>query len=161
MLIYCDDKGSSSWQSFCYDVDRFPFDELMRVHLGVPRLESLHQRYPTLPLTPDTEQSTYLHKMMYRISDDFVEMYDDFLKQCVEPRVGEELIFQAIPNFRFQMPASQGVARWHRDSDMGHSPSELNFWVPLTDVAPSTSLWIESNPGSGNALQPLFRKALR
>jgi hypothetical protein len=42
----------------------------------------------------------------------------------------------------------------HNDMEYHHQPSELNFWMPLTKVWDTNSLWVESHPGLGD-MHPL------
>jgi len=42
----------------------------------------------------------------------------------------------------------------HNDMDYHHQPSEINYWLPLSRVHDSNSLWVESKPGLGD-MHPL------
>ena len=61
---------------------------------------------------------------------------------------GEDLVFQAVPNLRFQFPGDTAVDSWHRDSDFGHSLDEVNLWIPLTEATDSSTIWIETSQGA-------------
>lgn len=62
---------------------------------------------------------------------------------------------QRPPTLRLQPGPSTFTVRPHRDAEYGHQPGELNFWLPLTDVARTrTTLWAESAPGAADD-QPL------
>jgi hypothetical protein len=87
---------------------------------------------------------------MYRVEPEFYQLYRKFAAEVVKPFFGEDLVIQAKPSFRFQMPGSLGVRAWHSDSEMGHESSEINVWVPLTKLDASNSLWLESAPGKRN-----------
>eukprot|EP00913_Durusdinium_trenchii_P029241 g27409.t2 len=72
---------------------------------------------------------------------------------------------QAEPVIRVMMPGHCATKR-HRekvgssvslvfslhsqDADYGHVPEEINFWLPITSVSGSNSLWVESFPGRGD-----------
>ena len=49
------------------------------------------------------------------------------------------------------MPAREATIGIHRDGDYArHDAAEINFWVPLTDVAGATALRVESAPDRGD-----------
>jgi hypothetical protein len=137
----------AAWRLLYYSGTRYPFTELMREHLGVERLELLHLVWPLAPLTEATEQTTPLHRIMYGVGEKFMATYRRFVVDVIQPYVGEPVVLQSVPNFRFQMPNSAAVTSWHRDKDAGHDERELNIWVPLTSVCSRTCVWLESSPG--------------
>merc|ERR1712008_377688 len=63
--------------------------------------------------------------------------------------MGEDLaaIIQASPVLRVVMPSEHFATIPHRDCEYGHIPEELNFWLPLSPVWGSNSLFAESFPG--------------
>lgn len=148
------------WVVVDYDFERFRFGDIFRSHLDVKELESLHIDYVTDLLDSSNEQSTDLHRLLYRIyasdlSDSFTQTYNHFIKEVIRPLLGENLVFQRRPNIRFQMPGSVGVAEWHADRDVGHHWTETNIWIPLTEIAESNAVWVESRPGEGD-FRPLI-----
>ncbi len=130
-----------------YDVERYPFARIMADHLGVDDLGLLHRCYRFPLLTPDTDQATDLHRWMYEVGEDFHRTYRRFVAEQVLELVGEEIVYQKIPNFRAQIPSNVGVGAFHRDRDNHHSPNEINFWVPLTPVTEHNTVWMESAEG--------------
>ena len=38
----------------------------------------------------------------------------------------------------------------HIDADYHHQPAEVNFWIPLTEVFGTNTLFVESAPGEGD-----------
>jgi hypothetical protein len=42
------------------------------------------------------------------------------------------------------------MGKMHHDCDYHHQPSELNFWLPLSPVFSTNSLWAESAPDKGD-----------
>ncbi|QIS04256.1 hypothetical protein F5X71_19670 [Nocardia brasiliensis] len=137
-----------AWRDLEYDLQKYPFDQIVRTHLGVERLEDLHRHHVVPRLTTENEQSTELHRLMYTIGQDFYDVYTRFVAEWVQPLFGAEVVFQERPNFRFQTPGNVAVARWHRDSDAGHHRRETNIWVPLTAVNECNCVWLESRSGS-------------
>src|SRR5688572_4638723 len=104
-----------------YDTERYPFARIMADHLGVPDLGLLHHTYQFPLLTRGTDQATELHRRMYEIGEEFFEAYRRFVAEQVLDLLGEDTVFQRIPNFRAQIPANVGVGSFHRDRDNNHS----------------------------------------
>ena len=80
----------------------------------------------------------------------FNEAYLNLLREVVLPEIADPrgLLFQRRPTFRCHVAGggeATGVA--HRDVDNGHPPAEINYWLPLTRVGGSNSLYTESSPG--------------
>jgi hypothetical protein len=81
----------------------------------------------------------------------FHEQYLEFVADVLLPRLGGScLAVQQSPTFRCHLPRTGSTGKPHRDEDYGHPVSELNFWVPLTAVYGSNSLWCESARGVGD-----------
>ena len=58
---------------------------------------------------------------------------------------------QCPPTLRLQPGPSTRAVRQHCDSEYGHQPGEVNFWMPLTDREETgTTLQVESAPGAGD-----------
>ena len=81
---------------------------------------------------------------------EFNEEYLRLLRDVVLPQVADPrgLLFQRRPTFRCHVAGggeATGVA--HRDVDNGHPSAEINYWLPLTRVGGSNSLFSESAPG--------------
>lgn len=52
------------------------------------------------------------------------------------------------PTLRVSMPCARAYIKPHSDSDFNfHSSQEINFWVPVTKVFGSNTLFVESSPG--------------
>lgn len=132
-----------------YDLDRFPFPSIVEEHVGSP-LARLHERYEFERLARGTEQHTPLHALLYSIGPSFHDLYRRFVGDFVARTVGGDLLFQRIPNFRFQLPGNIAVRGYHRDRDDGHQVSEINCWMPLTPVDETSAVWIESTDGAGD-----------
>lgn len=87
----------------------------------------------------------------------FLELYQRLLREEVIPALvscGEEgsleAVVQSTPVLRVVMPSAHVATKRHRDADYGHIPEELNYWVPLTPVWGSNSLFVETFPGRGD-----------
>lgn len=78
----------------------------------------------------------------------FVDVYKHFVHTvAVKEMHGEPLIYQAQPTFRCSHPGQAALGHRHCDADYCHQPNEVNFWLPLSPVYDTNSLWVESAPG--------------
>jgi ectoine hydroxylase-related dioxygenase (phytanoyl-CoA dioxygenase family) len=133
-----------------YDEARFPwaakftrlFGDLTQVHR--------ERNYPFF--TRETDQQTAYHKAFYDLARTaaFETMYTEFVHAVVEQHMGpieHGDVYQRIPTFRVQLPSNVAVGEFHRDSDYGHDPHEINLWVPITPVFRESAVWIEDPDG--------------
>ena len=84
--------------------------------------------------------------------DEFDRLYISFLREIVLPQIGDSqgILFQRDPTFRCHVAHSAPSGRPHSDSEYGHQLTEINYWLPLTRVCGSNSLYCESAPGVGD-----------
>jgi hypothetical protein len=82
----------------------------------------------------------------------FNEVYWSFLREVVLQDIGDPsgILFQRDPTFRCHVADGAATGRRHCDSEYGHQTTELNYWLPLTRVCGSNSLYAESAPGVGD-----------
>ena len=82
----------------------------------------------------------------------FHEIYSAFIRGVAAPFFAdpESVVCQRDPTFRCVMPSDSAVGIPHCDADYLHQASEINFWLPLTRVYGSNTLWVESSPGLGD-----------
>lgn len=130
-----------------FDQSRYPFRRLMESHLDVRPLELVHKYFGAPRISGENDQETRLHEAMYEIGSEFNDVYRSFMRDWVQSLLGDAVVFQAVPSFRYQPPGTVAVGSWHRDSDFGHGESEINVWVPLTISEETSSVWMESAPG--------------
>lgn len=130
-----------------YDLNEFPFPEIVRNHLNVEKLDELHLIEKHEVLTREKDQSTGFHSRYYEIGDEFYGPYIQFLKQVIRPIIGEQLVYQKIPTFRVQLAENVAVGDFHRDREYAHHREEINFLVALTDAWDTNTIWIESEEG--------------
>ena len=77
--------------------------------------------------------------------------FDRWVQAVVLPDVGEPIYYQRPPTLRVAMPSHAPTIGVHRDADYhGHHAAEINYWVPLTPVSASSTLWLETAPGVGD-----------
>ena len=87
----------------------------------------------------------------------FELVYKTFLEDVIKPmgmECGneEECCYQRAPTFRAYLPGTgTPMGKLHCDRDYHHQPTELNFWMPLSEhVFGTNSLFVESEPGKGD-----------
>lgn len=160
-----------------YDLQKYDFLTLLRDMLECPPdvpLEKLHEVErpedfePCQPLhlgmtlagllPPASRLKKKNHcRSQWRSSEtriDFLELYRRFLKEEILPKLAEAVGYtgdfcaavQSEPVIRVVMPGHRAT-KAHRDQHYGHIPEEINFWLPITSVAGSNSLFVESFPG--------------
>merc|ERR1719162_736854 len=78
--------------------------------------------------------------------------YHALLRDAILPHIDDPngFAFQRRPAFRCHLPGGKATGVQHCDAEYGHSRAEINFWVPLTRVWGSNSLFSESEPGLGD-----------
>eukprot|EP00040_Diaphanoeca_grandis_P039118 m.258184 g.258184 ORF g.258184 m.258184 type:complete len:373 (-) comp36249_c0_seq1:77-1195(-) len=157
-----------------YDVVRYPFAEAMAEILeaqSVDELSSLHRRTLTKvpPLNPrlihafrfagiklptswkkaEQRQRQMIHRMIASPPYvKFMTIYQKFITEVIVPVLGGSLRFQTPPTMRIHMPCRKPTILPHTDMDYDcHQCTEINFWVPLTKVWGTNTLWRESAPG--------------
>lgn len=134
-----------------YDVHEFYFPHIVAEILHEPDLQHIDgDNYPRL--TRGTDQKTIYHARFY---DAFEQMMGPLYRRFVDEMAtrtfgGIPVYFQAVPTFRVQFPGNVGVGEMHKDADYRHQDGELNFWVPLTPVWGSNTIWIEASRGGSN-----------
>jgi len=92
---------------------------------------------------------------MIRKDEIFDDSYHRFLTDIIKPRFNEEIVYQKIPTFRVQLPYNVAVGEFHKDKDYrnlewAEKVKELNYYIPLTDVYETNTVWTESEEGKGD-----------
>lgn len=112
-------------------------------------LEQIHEAWkPEEVVSRETDQQTPFHSRFYHFFKEhqIQSAYENLIREVVQPYIGEEIVYQAIPSFRIQFPKNKAVGEKHKDSDYSHSTNEINFWLPLTDTKRTNTIWIEGEP---------------
>lgn len=131
-----------------YDVTQTNFVDPIKGALGLSDIDDLanvHLKFENeLPVTRETDSKTSIHQLYYEQigSTDFYEQYRKFIHSVVGNLVDGPLIVQKIPTFRVHLPNNKAVGQYHRDSDFGHQPGAINFWVPVTPAFESNAIHI-------------------
>lgn len=161
-------------RTFEYSLDSFDFVSAASACLGVTGdLGQLHER----PIRPPSATAPALRraqvqaqvgervsKMERKLARNraqqyektesfkyFMEVYRRFIFEFVMPQMGDvPLLYQRKPILRVVLPGSVPPTQMHCDADYYHDSNEVNWWVPLSHVSGSNTLWSESAPGQGD-----------
>ena len=151
--------ASPPWteEALDYAVEEFPFEAHVRDILYGDGNSSL--ALAEVHCLPDAKQRgkrlrAYARPQMVTglvKHDGFRATYHKFIREFLRPHFGEDyLIFEHNPNLRVHAAGGKALTLPHKDEDHLHSPSEINFWLPLTSAYGAASLWAESLPGHGD-----------
>ena len=83
----------------------------------------------------------------------FDAAYRGLVRSVIAPHVNDPrgVLYQREPTFRCHVHGGgEPTGRAHCDAEYYHQRAELNFWVPVTRVGGTNSLYSESAPGRGD-----------
>jgi hypothetical protein len=134
-----------------YDLSAIDLRPWARSVLEVDELEQLHRRPDPIPF------GNYVDRLRYyanSLRDNFAAarpLYERLLSETIAPLFGGLVQFQRPPSFRCHLPGVGTASAFHRDGDpkYGVTRNSINAWVPLTRVAQTNSIYIETMIGSG------------
>jgi hypothetical protein len=67
---------------------------------------------------------------------------------CARSLGCDAVVYQDAPTFRVHLAGTgKDLGKRHTDAEYCHQPGEVNFWLPLTEVFGTNTLWTESAPG--------------
>jgi len=138
----------------CFDARRFDLAGAVASLLGLPSAAVLE----TYVVEEDSISGRSFPKSVHdrvRNSAEFVERYEALIREVVGPHLlsffpGDTLLlYQFPPTLRVHCSVDppKVLGRMHSDSQYGHQAGEINFWLPLTNVEETSTLWAESAPG--------------
>lgn len=123
------------------------FSEAVAEAIALP-LKNLHQHVgPYLLFKPGEDSSTETHQLFYSQHSQQSTLYTSLCRRVIAA-IGEPCFAQRIPSYRFGLPNNRWVGSFHRDSDFGHSPFEINAICALTEMKRSSALHVETQSGS-------------
>ena len=103
----------------------------------------------------------YDNKKIYEIlysnvsNKSFQKIYKN-LQEIISKQINKnEFYYQKIPSFRIQRPGDKSV-NFHNDIWYGHGNDVINFWVPLTGLNKSNTVWV-TNSSESNLLNNKFK----
>ncbi|MEM8641184.1 MAG: hypothetical protein AAGG51_20565 [Cyanobacteria bacterium P01_G01_bin.54] len=139
-----------------YNTSRYDFLGWAQEALACEDLPSLHEYVECWPNVSLADIMAAYRSEMGRHFDSCQNIFEQFLKQEIEPRLGPLVSYQIPPIFRVHFHGFGTVSPFHCDRNFNANPdSEVllrnrNVWVPLTKVWGNNSLWIESKVGKGD-----------
>ena len=123
------------------------FADAVAAAIALP-LQALQEHVGPYPLfRPGQDNSTETHKRFYDQHIQQQALYQALCRRVIQ-RIGEPCYVQQIPTYRFGLPGNRWVGNFHRDSDFGHSPYELNAICALTPMRASAALHVEATAGA-------------
>jgi ectoine hydroxylase-related dioxygenase (phytanoyl-CoA dioxygenase family) len=132
-----------------YNIAKFPFAPLLGKLFYVDNLSEINDNVEIL--SREKDQGTIYHKKYYEWarSEEFIELYDNFILNIVKPIYGEEIVYQSIPTFRVCYPNNIAVGEFHkdkyyRDINWAKQVKEDNFFLPFTKAYDTNTIWVES-----------------
>lgn len=170
-----DDRDAQSFAACPVDErTMLPQDALAGLHtklpIGLPLHHKLARAFTACGISVPGDQRRYdgaLRAMLDASAPwkDFLKTYRQFVKEVVAPLCGtDQLIYQCPPTLRISMPGSPATIQVHCDAEYPrHQRGEVNFWLPVTQVYGSNTLWLETTPGESDfrPIEMEFGKLLR
>ncbi len=110
-------------------------------------------------LQKGTDQSTLLHKAVYKTFDEpnyfLSKFWSSYKILCLEivdklkkeTGYSKDWAIQRFPTFRFQFPNNISVFEFHRDSNYSHPLGEINCFYACNECRDSSALQVEKNLG--------------
>jgi hypothetical protein len=145
-----------------FDPVEFPFDRLVldAIRQAVPaltacaQLSQLHEF-----VTPDAKRD--IENAVYALfqTAQFQTIYDGLCAEIIERRFGGRARYQRIPSVRVQFPGAWSV-NYHTDEWYGHGHNVNNYWLPLTQVSGSNSMYVVGEAKSALLIEEMRNKKL-
>ena len=92
-----------------FDIDKFPFREKLTQLFQVNKLDLINDQVEVFKR--ETDQSTNYHSLYYKWArtEEFKQLYEEFIIQVIRPLYNEPIVYQAIPTFRVCYPNNIAV----------------------------------------------------
>jgi|LakMenE01Jun11ns_1017448.scaffolds.fasta_scaffold9873572_2 hypothetical protein len=142
-------------KKYTYDTNIFKFQDLLKESFNTHQLDNINEVRDVIKR--ENDQSTKYHKLYYKLArtDEFIHLYESFIKDIIKPIYKEQIVYQAIPTFRIAYPNNIAVGEWHKDKwyrngEWASSVKEDNFFLPLTDAFDTNTIWVESEEDKGD-----------
>lgn len=139
-----------------YNTILYPFKEILEEKFNVENL-SLIRNDDVEIFKRENDQSTIFHKKYYEITltNEFKNLYEDFINDYVYPLYNELIVYQKIPTFRIHFPNNIAVGEFHKDKQYREDAwanfvKEDNFFLPFTDAFDTNTIWVESKEDVGD-----------
>jgi hypothetical protein len=142
-------------KKFIYNTRIFLFKPKLEKIFQIDELSSLNDNIEVF--TREKDQSTNWHKLFYAWArtEEFTQLYEEFIKNIIYPIYNERIVYQAIPTFRVAYPNNIAVGeyhkdKWYRNGEWAAKVKEDNFYMPFTDAFDTNTIWVESEEDKGD-----------
>ena len=144
-----------------FDKNAIKFKESLKNIFNTDILENVHLLH-----TKDNSRSlfdkyndntTEYHKIFNNNKCLFEEDYEIIIKYIKDTEYKDEefIIYQTFPALRVSIPGNLSVGEMHIDADYNHPNEEMNYWMPITELNETNTVWHETEPNKGD-FQPLI-----
>lgn len=135
--------------------DVFKVRQLHRLHAFV--LEKKQRLGGKAELTYD--DNLKMRQLMQNLPDEcpFYRLYHAFMSKVLSPLAGCAISYSSHPKMRVHFAGTSSVSSFHDDVSITGRVDQINLWIPFTDVHGGSSMWIESDYGSGNYVPAIMR----
>jgi hypothetical protein len=138
-----------------YSTDIYTFREQLQKVFRVDDLTTLNDNVEVF--TREEDQSTSWHKLYYTWArtEEFIQLYSNFIVNIIKPLYNEQVVFQTIPTFRVAYPNNIAVGEYHKDKhyrngEWSAKVKEDNFYLPFTNAFDTNTIWAESEEDKGD-----------
>jgi len=103
------------------------------------------------------DNTTEYHKLFNKNKSLFEKDYENIIKHIKLKEYNDEefIIYQTFHALRVSIPGNLSVGEMHIDSDYNHPKEEMNYWMPITELNETNTVWHESEPNKGD-FEPLI-----
>ena len=138
-------------KKYSYDTEKFPFAKVVSDVLNLSSLVTLHEDYRACweLFKRETDQLTPFHPLYYSHFKEHIEpLWTEFVRDVILPQFSEDILYQAIPTFRVQIPNNTAVGEYHNDSKYGHQEGAVNVFLPFVNTNEYNTVYVESAPNN-------------
>ena len=132
-----------------YDTESYPFEKVLAALFKVPELNRLHHYWQMKSAKPaiSYDDNLLLRNKMQQLPDDclFYKIYHRWIAEVLSPHYARELTYSAHPKMRVHLAGTGSVSNYHRDVDVTKRESQINCYLPFTDVYDTNTLWCETD----------------
>lgn len=144
-----------------FDKDKIDIKKFFKQIFHIDILENAHLLY-TKDNSRDVfdknnDNTTEYHKIFNNNKSLFEEYYENIIKYIKKTQYKNEefIVYQSFPALRVSIPGNKSVGEMHIDADYNHPKEEINYWMPLTELNETNTIWYETEPNKGD-FQPLL-----
>lgn len=159
----CSHAPLKNWLLLDFNVMHYPFAELMTQRiLKCDNIDKYHEAIIEqraqfgMPEQLFAQDNFFFKEMIQNQAEGtgLVRLYKRFVTEYLAHKVAHSLNFDTRPDIRVHLPTTRPVSEFHDDYSMTHNFEEINMWLPLADTQGTSTLWLESDYGTGKA-QPI------